>query len=241
MRRSTAGLTIVELLIAASLLVVMLGMVGVYFARTASLTRDTQARSQVQDTARSVMQLVTNDILSAGANQYVPAGTASVTPIILTGAIPTGTDGGLLDAVDLQYVSSLRPTLATACRQVEYQVSGSTLERSDVPCSGTANLSTLADHVLAFDLVYVCSDTNSAATPSDCPSNTYVRSVRVGLMVRSDHTVQGSGPSPTYTAPTPTYPTGTGGQSVTCPATYVCAVLEQTVQTPSLKQYAPGG
>lgn len=241
MRRADAGLTLIELLVAASLLIVMLGMVGVYFARQAGITRDTQARTQVQETGRSVMQLVTNDILSAGANQYVPSSSGSVTPVVLSGAIPNGTDGGLLDSVDIQYVSSLRPTLASACRQIIYQVNSGTLERSDVACGGTSNLATLAQHVLAFDLEYVCSDTSTAATPANCPSNTYVRSVNVGLMVRSNNTVRGTGPSPTYTAPTPTYPVGAGGQTVTCPAQYVCVVLQQTVETPSLKQYAPGG
>ncbi|MEJ2667054.1 MAG: prepilin-type N-terminal cleavage/methylation domain-containing protein [Deinococcales bacterium] len=240
MNRPSAGLTLVELLVAAALMVVVLGIVGIFFARQAGITKTTQAQTSIQDTARAVMQLVTNDLLLAGANQYYPSAASTVSSVTLTGAIPTGTDGGLTDDVSLEYVTSLRPTLAGACRHVEYRMSGSTLERSDVACGTAANFSVLATHVLAFDLLYKCSDDSTAATPADCPANTYLRSVRAGLMVRSPHKTPGSPPSPSYTAPTADHG-GSGSSSVTCPSGYSCVVLTQTVQTPSLKQYAPGG
>ncbi len=242
MSRFRAGFTLIELLVAMALLVVVLGIVGVYFARQAALTRDTQARTQVQDAARSAMQIVTNDLLAAGSNQYYPSGATAVTAVSLNGAIPTGTDGGLTDSVTLEYVSSLRPTLSSACRHVVYRVVSGQLERSDVACGATNSFSVLADHVLAFNLDYMCSNGQMAATPGDCPANTYVRSVKVGLMLSSNGPVHGAGPATSYTAPTPDLPTGvSGGGTVPCPAGHVCVALTQDVQTPSLKQYAPGG
>lgn len=240
MRRTSAGLTLVELLVAAALMVIVLGIVGVFFARQAGITKTTQTQTSIQDTARAVMQLVTNDLLLAGANQYYPSSTSTVSAVTLTGAIPSGTDGGLTDDVTLEYVSSLRPTLAEACRHVEYQMSGSTLERSDVTCGATATFSVLAKHVLAFNLLYQCSDNSTAATPADCPANTYLRAVNVGLMLRSANQTPGSGLSPSYTSTAPDHGGGSAS-TVTCPSGYACFVLTQTVQTPSLKQYAPGG
>lgn len=240
MRRSQAGLTLVELLVAATLLVILLGLVALYFGQQANLSRDTQARSQVQDAARAAMQLVTNDLLSAGSNQYVISG-APVTKVALAGAVPTGTDGGLDDTVTMEYVSSLRGSLGTACRHVVYQVNAGSLERSDVACGGTDSFSNLADHVLAFDLVYVCSDASTADEPSECPANTYVRSVRVAVMLRSDNPAKGGQSAATYATTTVDHPSAVAGGSVSCPSGYVCALLRQEVQTPSLKQYAPGG
>lgn len=246
MTRRVSGLTLVELLVATTLMVIVLGIVSIFFARQARLTRVTQAQSEVQDTARAVMQLVSNDLLSAGANQYVPTPSSPVTPVdlkVAAGAILQGTDGGLIDDVTtLAYVSSLRSSLSTACREVAYQVSSGVLERSDVPCGGTASPSVLANNVLAFDLVYLCSDGFTAATPGDCPTaTTYVRSVQVGLMLRSQSRSHPGAPQPSFTAPTHDYPSAGGGGTVQCPAGYACAVLTDTVQTPSLKQYAPGG
>ena len=240
LRRVNGGFTLVELLVAAALMVIILGIVAIFFARQAGLTRTTQSQTSIQDTARAVMQLVTNDLLSAGANQYYPSASSTVTPVTLSGAIPTGSDGGLTDDLALEYVSSIRPTLSSACRHVEYQMSGSTLERSDVPCGTASSLSTLATHVLAFDLVYQCSDGSTASTPANCPANTYLRSVTVGLMLRSPTKTPGSPESPSYQAPVPDHGGG-GGSTATCPSGYSCVVLTQTVQTPSLKQYAPGG
>lgn len=243
MRRSgTQGLSLVELLVAALLLVVVLAIVGTYFGRQASLSHRTQSQSQVQDTARSVMQLVTNDLLSAGANQYLPNGASVVTPVTLTGAIPTGVDGGATDAVSLEYVTSLRTSLASACRHVEYRVISGVLQRSDVACGSTANFFDLAGGVLAFDLQYSCSNSMTAATPGACPSNTYVRQAKVALMLRSTNHVTGGNGATSYTGAAPDYPTGASGAgTVTCPGGYTCILLEQNVQTPSLKQYAPGG
>lgn len=241
MKSSRAGLTVVELLVAAAILVTMLGIVAIYFARQATLTHDAQALSDVQDTARSVMQIASNDLLSAGANRYVPSGATSVTAVQLTDRVPQATPNGVADGVTMEYVSSLRPTLGTACRRVAYEVTGWTttqggvLERSDVPCSAASDsYAILADHVLAFDLVYACSDGSMKDAPSQCPSNTYVRSIQIGLMIQSAFSRMAAGPAaPSYSSPT-------SGTTVTCQSGHACAVLVQEVQTPSLKQYAPG-
>lgn len=233
MRRSSEGLTLVELVVAASLLIVMLGIVGVYFARQAALTRDTQARNQVQDAARGVMQLVTNDLLLAGANQYVVTSSGVTTTTKVSIASPlTGTDGNLADGVEVRYASSLQQSLTDACRHVIYAMSGGVLQRSDVTCGQTKNLSDLAQHVLAFDLAYVCSDapTDIVSDPASCvAAGAYVRSVEVGLMLRSDNPARAAGPTASYTSLT------NSTLTATCPSSYVCAVLTQDVETPSLK------
>ncbi|HKI57704.1 MAG TPA: prepilin-type N-terminal cleavage/methylation domain-containing protein [Trueperaceae bacterium] len=233
--RTTAGLTLVELLVAMAILVIVLGIVGVYFARQASLTRTTQAHTQVQDSARSVMQIVTNDLLSAGASQFVSSASGVTTAAAVTGLLPLiGTDNGVADSFTVEYVSSLR-TQATACRRVAYKVTNGTLERSDVGCSATSDsYAALADHVLAFNLSYVCSDspTDIKAEPSGaagCPSGTYVRSVRVGVALRSDDPAPGATSTATYTSPT------NASDTASCTPGYACAILTQDVQTPNLK------
>jgi prepilin-type N-terminal cleavage/methylation domain-containing protein len=53
------GVTIVELLVAMTVLVIVLGIATFIFARHAQLQRNVQARSDVQDRVRMVAQLVT--------------------------------------------------------------------------------------------------------------------------------------------------------------------------------------
>ncbi|MEJ2666260.1 MAG: prepilin-type N-terminal cleavage/methylation domain-containing protein [Deinococcales bacterium] len=232
MRHSETGFTLIELLVAMAIFVVVLGVVGVYFARQAKLSKDTQAHAQVQDTARSVMQLVTNDLLSAGATQYVATVSGATTTSTVTGLQPlTASDGGLVDGLTVEYVSSLR-SQANACRRVGYQVVSGVLERSDVACTASADsYVALANHVLAFDLAYVCSDspTDLQPAPGSCPASTYVRSVQVSVMLRSDNRAGAGGGAVSYAS------TVDSGASVTCPSGYDCAVLTQVVQTPNLK------
>lgn len=64
------GFTLVEVLVAMAILVVVLALGVRYFASTGELARNTQARNELQDRVRMVMQLVTADLQMAGARYW---------------------------------------------------------------------------------------------------------------------------------------------------------------------------
>ena len=239
MRTRQQGFSLIELLIAATLLIVVLGIVATYFARQAKYTRDTQGRTQVQDMIRATMQVVTNDLMSAGATQYVDSATSTTTKTSTTpsSTIVVTTAGGTYE-VTVEYVTSLR-SLGSACRQVTYlHTADGRLGRYDDACGATLpsapvdSAHLLANQVLAFDVGFVCSDNPATvvADPATCTSSgaAYVRNAVVGVMARSEGQARSSATA-TYSSPI------SGGGSVTCPQDYVCASLIQEVQTPNLK------
>ena len=154
-RRGQAGFSLVELLVAATVLVVVLGIVAIYFGEQSRLARRTQARSDAQDRARLVMQLVTQDLSLAGAKTYIQsdgsldlassiatcpdytAGGTTITPCFLL------SNHGAQDSLSMMYVNSLRSS-SQACRTVAYRFNGNTLERIDTSftCSATPPSST---------------------------------------------------------------------------------------------------
>lgn len=185
----SGGFSLVEVLVAAAVLIVVLGIVALYFGQQASLSRRTQARSDTQDRARLVMQLVTQDLSLAGAKSYIASdGSLTASASIATCPVYTDpnsgnditpcllvTDGGNQDSLSMMYVNSLRAT-SSACRLVAYRFSGNTLERYDA--SFTCNTSTalvdtsvstvtfdpIADDVLAVDVALSCSSATTSGT-----------------------------------------------------------------------------
>ncbi|MDW8358725.1 PilW family protein [Thermus sp.] len=226
------GLTLVEVLVAAAILVVLLGVAVRYFASTAELGRNTQAKSELQDRVRMVMQVATGDLQMAGA-RYWNAGTANRAFTLPLGKVLLGTDGGAKDTLSLYYVTSLRGQ-NEACRRVGYDFQGDTLRRSDVnatPTTGNdctepaSSPQPLAEGILALDIQYVCSDDTAKNTP-DCGAAAYPRSAIVEVVGYTLSPVQGPGPA-TLTTHT--------GQSVSCPQGRACYALRQEVLMPNLK------
>ena len=185
----TAGFTLIEVMVAGAVLVIVLGIVAIFFGDQARLTRRTQARSDTQDRARLVMQLITQDLSLTGATNYIlPTGgidsTASITtcPKVTDSATSTSFASCMevvnqvsQDGVSLVYVNSLR-SQAQACRTVAYGFVGNTLYRHDAsftcgdttqtlvdPTSVTApSFTSVADDIVAMDIALTCSsDPNS--------------------------------------------------------------------------------
>ena len=213
--------TLIEMLVAMAILGVVMGLVAQYLVRQNELTRQAQAKSEVQDKVRTVMQLITQDLQLAGASQYVSSSgaTSNLLSCPGTGCL-SGNSSDVKDSLDLSYVTSLR-TAGEACRRVSYTFSGS---GSPLPTPVE-----LASNILAVDIQYVCSNgnkLNNYPDTSNCdPKYAYPRSARVSVVGRSD----ASYPSTTSS----TYKTLTG--EVTCPSGFVCYAMEQEVLLPNFK------
>ena len=225
------GFTLMEVLVAMAILVVVLAVGVRYFASTGEMARNTQARSELQDRVRMVMQVVTADLQMAGAHYWNSGSQNRAYGLPLPPL--SGSDGGARDTLTLYYVTSLRDP-ASACRRVDYGFDGDTLRRSDLnatPSSGSdcttpdPSPQPLAEGILALDIQYQCSDATVRNTP-DCGANAYPRSARV--------TVAGYSLSP-VTNPGPAYLTTVTGQTLTCPRGRACYALTQEVLMPNLK------
>lgn len=219
---SQLGITVVELLIAATIMILVLGMAGVFLAQQSQLQKTTQNRSELQDRVRVGMQLVAQDLALAG-NSAVIAPDGSKLGITWPGCF----DGaaGCVKVADsgselgVRYLSSQFAS-GNECRDVSYRLSADgALERSDVACSATADFVGLVDNVVSFVVTVHCSNGADVTTfPStSCPATTsYGRSATVELMARSR--TAASGPSETG-----------------CPTDFVCYAMTQETLMPNMK------
>lgn len=241
----TAGFTLVELLIAAFMLTVVLGIVGTFLASQSNLSRRTQAGSEVKDKVRMVMQLVTTDLNMAGASSYVDS-TGSTTILLNTCPTFSGTQGCLVgwngasgseakDEFAAAYVTTLRD-VGQACRKVSYRFDGGDLERSDTACADAAAYSVLATNVDALNIVYRCSNGNTMVAVPDttaCPKGTsYPRSAVVSVVAHSDVPIKAT-PQRTYDIVSGV--TSPATLQVTCGPDAVCSSQTQEILFPNLK------
>ena len=263
-RRDEGGFSLIELLVAATVLVIVLGIVAIYFGEQTRLARRTEARSGAQDRARLVMQLVTQDLSLTGAKTYIRSdGSLDLTSSIAT--CPDYTVGsdtitpcflldnhGVQDSLSMMYVNSLRST-SQSCRTVAYRFNGNTLERIDTSftCSGTTALidttdaslswAPVADDILAVDVALSCSSATSTGTKlASYPDQTHCA---YGTSYPRAATVTVVAESKTPVAGTParvidTATNGISGEtgSVTCPADRFCYDITQQVLLPNLKE-----
>ncbi|KPD32200.1 PilW family protein [Thermus scotoductus] len=231
MRRK--GFTLIEVLVALAILVVILGLAIRYFTSTAELSRETQARSELQDRVRMVMQVVSGDLQMAGA-RYWNQGTENIGFVLPANSVLTGKNNDAKDSLTVSYVTSLRDR-SQACRLVSYDFQGDTLLRSDVnatPLSGrdcrtlAPSFQPLADGIAALDILYLCSDGQRKNEPDDCGSDTYPRSAIVEVVGYSLSPMKASGPLTLTTV---------SGEDVSCPVGRGCYALRQEVLLPNLK------
>ena len=252
---SVSGFTLIEVLVASTILIVVLGIVAAYFGQQARVSRETQTRSEAQNRARLVMQLVSQDLSQTGAMKYLLDGGVVSGASLAT--CPDYTDPasghviatclrldnhGSQDSLSLLYVNSLR-SQSVACRGVAYRFSGNTLLRYDQPCgspfalvdpTSASNFDPVASDVLAVDVGLACSNSSTtgislASYPNEtqCPyDSAYPRSATVTVVTESSTDVPGS--------PQRTIATATKG-SVTCPASRFCYEITQQVLLPNLK------
>lgn len=245
-RRRTQGLTIVELLIAASVVVLVLGLAAVFLGRQVQLQRNVQTQSSVQDTVRVASQLIAQDLALAG-NRVISNddGTTQDTPF---GCYDSVTDtseclsitdeGSAASELRMRYLSSQYPTSA-ACRDVAYRIQGGDLERSDLTCPNdtfaTPAWRVVAPGVAAFKVVVICSDGDRFATyPNTAcsPGSAYGRSALVTVAAESVGRSTSSGGATSMDVVT-TDPDVV--HTVDCPEGRRCFSLTQETLMPNLK------
>lgn len=253
----TAGFTLIEMIVAGAVLVIVLGIVAIFFGNQTRMTRRTQARTDTQDQARLVMQLVTQDLSLTGAMNYILAtggidSSASLTTCPTVSGVASclqvvnTASHSQRDGISLMYVNSLRPA-AQACRTVAYGFIGTTLYRHDASftCSDTtqalvdpttvttSSFGQVAGDVLALDVALTCSSDATSAfdhypDETNCShTSAYPRSATVTVVTESTVAGVASGGQ--------TFGTATGG-TVTCPTDHFCYAMTQRVLLPNLKQ-----
>jgi type II secretory pathway component PulJ len=245
-RTRTHGFTILELLLAGAMLGTLMTGLGMYFVSTTDLDRRSQAQADVQDKIRTGVQLLTQDLQTLGSSRYIKGSEVlnhadwagcDVSPKCLEGTTGTTAAAGVKstpDSLQGRYITSLLPE-SEACRKFAYRVTNTSLERSEQPCTSiSTNFAELADGILGFDIVYLCSDNEQVNTPA-CPTVTlgstsvvrFVRSARFTLIGRSSQQIPNANTAEQYALPS-------GGQ-VSCPAKYSCFAMTQDVLMPNLK------
>lgn len=208
MLRRAAGFTVVELLVAAAVMAVLLGAVALYFAQQSRATSDGQAHNDVELSARTVAEGVTQDLQLAGSRAAYIGGAVDYvrisddcsessrsTCIIArtyasdgTFSDPAGDES--INGYSIYYRSSLVP--AEPCRRVDFAFLGTTLYRSDTECSaGISSIdlaaSAFAENVTAFGISFACSDGSAHVDPADCyaTADQYVTGATVSVTVTS--------------------------------------------------------
>jgi prepilin-type N-terminal cleavage/methylation domain-containing protein len=240
--KARRGMTVIELLVASAVLATVLGLAAVYLAQQSQLQRNVQARNEVQDRVRVAMQLLTQDIALAGNTLLVTPAGAVTTPTGFPGCFPqTGGGSSCVElgnvsasssTLRLRYVSSLFPA-AEACRDVSYQLSNGTLERSDVSCGAPDVFVPLAPNMLGFKVVMVCSNGSRFATfpEAGCGGGiSYGRSALVSVAGQSTWATAGA--SPQVGLVTTTIGSET---TIDCPTGRICFGITQEVLIPNLK------
>lgn len=243
------GFSLVELLLASAILVILGALVTRALVDQADLARRTQARSEVQDRVRMVMELAKQDLMMAGSSRYVSFSASSANSFIagvtesISGWSPcsssnpclsaaAGNSTSLRDSFSVRYITSLRAT-SDACRKVEYSFNSYTVQRSDVSCSvTTASPQPLADNILILNVRFECSDGSSADTGSPpCTGNRYARAAYITVVGFSLTPAPGNPPdSQTFNVQS-----GNSTLTETCPAGRICFGTSERVELPSLK------
>lgn len=203
------GLTILELMVVLAIFGAVLAIATRFFAGQTQDTRIIQERNEVQDRARLVLQMVSQDLILAGSSRFIRNNEVRFDAANWVSCAPgtpclSGTDNTSNDTFVTRYHTSLYPS-GQECRSIGYSFSDTTLSRADVPCSQapTNNIAAssyreFATHITQLNIRYVCGD--AAATevglPSGCiaVANPTERFVRAALV-----TVTAGAPQGTYT------------------------------------------
>lgn len=242
--RDRRGITIIELLIAAFVLVIVLALGGAFISQQSTLQRAVQARNDVQDRVRVVLQVVTQDFSLAG-NSVLSTQAGGLfaqnpglcrnlaTPNVDRSCVELTTEDDRFSTVSLRYLSSQFPA-GQECRDVAYMVvPDGDLMRSDVPCETARNFVPFAANVDVFAVVLKCSDGDTRLSEFDAPNactGGYPRSAVITFGSHSDIRVAGAtGQTITYTN------ADDDEQRIDCDDGFVCFALTQEILLPNLK------
>ena len=205
------GVGLIELLVALAIGGMVLGLAAAFFGQQARVSRDTQARNEINIRARAVGEAILQDLRMAGARAVVDSDGRVVFRSVLpcdpdpeNGSLNScvtvrdGTDSATVDfALEVYYVSSLFLTgdgteTGQVCRRVTYELAGSTLFRSDTECANGVQARSFATEfasdVSSITLSFVCNDAGAAtANPQDCfgTGDGFVREGQVSVDVGS--------------------------------------------------------
>lgn len=216
------GFTMVELLIASTIMIVVLSIAGIFLTQQAKMQKSTQNRSELQDRVRVGMQLVTQDLALAGNSAVMGLNGAKLDitwPGCFDGASGCVQVSDAGATLKVRYLSSQFAS-GSECRDVTYRLlETGVFERSDVGCGNGATYVSLADNMVDFTATVHCSNgSDLTAFPSgSCPSvSSYGRSVTVDLM--------GQSRSP-----------GSGDTAAGCATGYLCYAMTQETLMPNMK------
>lgn len=145
------GITLIEMLIVLAILSTVMGIIGAFFKQQTYLANRTQARNEVQDKTRTVMQLVSQDLQTAGVRTYADVYNNDASndtyqldnPLSLTDnytatvSNSAGDSAWARDDLEVQYLTSTRSS--SPCRHVTYYFDLTTLYRYDYS-DASANL-----------------------------------------------------------------------------------------------------
>jgi type II secretory pathway component PulJ len=183
--RSRSGVGMIELLMALAIGGLVLGLAAAFFGLQTRVSRDTQARNELNVRARAVGEAIVQDVRMAGARAVVD----SEGRVVFRSALPcdpdpvagtqnecvtvrlTGVEDHV-DRVEVYYVSSLFLEAGTGvgqvCRRVTYELVVGTLYRSDVECASAPaarNFATeFAADIRSLAVRFMCNDA-TLATP----------------------------------------------------------------------------
>ena len=201
-RHAAAGLTVVELLIAAVTAGIVLAIVAAFFVQHLHLTRQTQARHEVETKAKAVAELVAQDLQIAGSRVVFNNGVSNDVPMPCNAAGATkcvsSITGGTTALDDLRLFDATSLRQNEPCRRIDYRVTGAgVLQRSEIAetgmnCGAIATappnfgVGNLADHVLAFDIGFTCADETTVDDPGTCyAAGSFPRQATIRVQARS--------------------------------------------------------
>lgn len=203
----THGFTILELLVVLAIFTGVLTIATRFLASQSQDTRIIQERNEVQDRARLVLQMVSQDLILAGSSRYIRNNEVRFDEASWVSCAPgtpclSGTDHSERDTFVTRYHTSLYPS-GQECRSVGYAFDETTLLRADVPCSqaptgaiAASSYREFAPNITQLNITYVCGD--AAATevglPSGCAvvANPTERFVRAALVTVTAASSQGA-------------------------------------------------
>lgn len=172
------GLTIIELLIAMSIGLVVLGSVFSSFTTQKKAFALQEQITEMEQNLRTPIDFITRDLRNAGANPNI-----NTTLVIGTsvGLIPDATT--TIGANSIRILSDVEDgngvISSGSPETVTYSLNGTTLERNGNP---------LVDYIIALTFTYFDSAGNTIATPITTTTNlSNIRVVQVSLTARTEY------------------------------------------------------